>query len=100
MTKPNKKVTDAIEGIQPAVKILRELNASCMEQVIDKAGIVCERWLLPNGRHVIVFGTPHWRDVFYPTVGEKWTDVEKTLREFILAKPPKLAYGSMQVSDT
>lgn len=57
---------EAVAGIQPAVKVLRELNARCMEQIIDPAGIVVERWCLPNGRSAIVYGTPHWRDVFIP----------------------------------
>ncbi len=57
----------AIEGIAPIIAKLRELEARCMEQTLDAAGIVWERWLLPNGVSVVVMGTPHWRDCFMPT---------------------------------
>jgi hypothetical protein len=72
-------LTEAINGVAPAIKMLHALNARCMEQVTDDAGIVCERWILPNGRSVVVFGTPHWRNVFMPSEGDKWTDTERAL---------------------
>lgn len=78
---------EAIAGIQPAVKVLRELDARCMEQVIDPAGIVIERWALPNGCSVIVYGTPHWRDVFVPAaLSTEWDATLEAVRT-LAAKP-------------
>ena len=62
--KKNTAVAEAQEGLKPIIDMLIALGARCMEQVIDRAGVVIERWLLPNGRIIIAFGAPHWRDAF------------------------------------
>lgn len=99
MTKQSKALTEAIVGIKPAVTALRELDARCMEQVHDRCGIVCERWILPNGKSAIVYGTPHWRDVFVAvSPSSQWTDTLEALRKYgqraEAAQPASLACGS------
>lgn len=77
------KVQEAREAIQPAIKALCEMGARCMEQVEDSAGVIVERWLLPNGKSAIVYGTPHWRDVFLPASDEnKWDATIAALKKF------------------
>lgn len=82
-----KQVQAAIDGIQPAIEKLRQLEARCMEQVIDNAGIVIERWVLPtSGRSVIVYGTPHWRDVFVPVSDQNnWQHTLNNLEQYAKA---------------
>jgi hypothetical protein len=58
------KVAEANAGLNRFIGKLVELDGVRMEVVTDKAGIAVERWLLPNGRNVVIFGTPHWRDAF------------------------------------
>lgn len=78
-----KALREAIDGITPAVDALRELDARCMEQVTDRCGIVCERWILPNGRSAIVYGTPHWRDVFVSVhPANDWPSTLEALKKY------------------
>ncbi len=96
MAKHTKALTAAISGVKPAIDALIELGARCMEQMTDRAGIVCERWILPNGKSAIVYGTPHWRDVFVTaSTADKWSDTIAALRKFAdraeAAQPASLA---------
>ena len=65
-----REVTKAYERCKDGRSALAKLDARCMECTEDKAGIVWERWLLPNGRSAILFATPHWWDVFVPVSPE------------------------------
>jgi hypothetical protein len=99
MAKPTKALAEAIAGIKPAVDALCELEARCMEQVLDRCGIVCERWILPNGKSAIVYGTPHWRDVFVPvSPSDQWQSTVDALKKFAqraeAAQPASLAGGA------
>lgn len=43
---------------------LTAMNARCAEVTEDKDGILWERWILPNGRHAVLWATPHTWDMF------------------------------------
>jgi len=99
MSKQTKALAEAIAGIKPAVEALRALDARCMEQVLDRCGIVCERWILPSGKSAIVYGTPHWRDVFVPvSPAHEWQATIDALTKFAqraeAAQPASLASGA------
>jgi hypothetical protein len=52
----------------------------CMEVTEDKAGILWERWLIGQGRQVVLMSTPHWAEVFAPVdKGEAWAETIKAL---------------------
>lgn len=72
-TKTN-PIADAHARCKPGRDALIEAGARCMESVEDRAGIVCERYLLPNGRNAVLFATPHWWDVFVPATDENRID--------------------------
>lgn len=77
-----KKLRESQAALQPAIDMLKSVDARCMEQVLEpESGIVCERWLLRNGKSVIAYGTPIWRELFVPCgAGEKWSDTLDGLR--------------------
>lgn len=81
MAKQTTALEEAQAGIRPAVEKVIALGGRCMEQTCDRAGIVWERWLLPNGSSVILFGTPHWRDVFVSVAprASLWTQTLEAL---------------------
>lgn len=90
-----KAVNEAKAGVQPAIEALIAQGARCMEQTIDKAGIVIERWMLPNNAHVIVYGTPHWRDVFVPiAITPMWSDTVAAIAALALKTPEEVRAGS------
>lgn len=85
-TRKLSKVQEAYAKSEPARKVLRELDARCMEVIEDKCGIVCERYVLQlspptavTGRFVnlVIYATPLWWDVFSPV--ENSPDTEATL---------------------
>lgn len=90
-------VNDAKNGIQPAIKALIAQGARCMEQTADKAGIIIERWMLPNGAHVIVYGTPHWRDVFVPIIRNPLWDQTVEAIKVLAAKTSEQVRASVYV---
>lgn len=68
-------VQQAYAKLVDARKVLRELDAQCMEEVTDKCGIVVLRYFVlvtpPNAEraeavNVILYATPMWWDVFTP----------------------------------
>lgn len=69
-TKPAKqtKIQEAYARCKEARDHLAvKLHARLMENLEDKKfGIVNERWLLPNGRSVMLMSTPDWWDVYRP----------------------------------
>jgi hypothetical protein len=65
------KIREAQDALRPALDQIIDLGGRCMEQVTDKAnGILVERWLLPNGKSVIVYGTPLLHEVFEVVAGD------------------------------
>lgn len=64
------EVTKAYERSKHGREALVAVGGRCMEATEDKAGIVWERWLLPNGTSAVLFATPHWWDVFTPATTE------------------------------
>lgn len=84
-----KKIREAQERLQPLIDQLRELGARCMEQTIDpEFGMICERWLLPNGKSVVVYGSPDWRDLYLQAspFTNDWDSMFTALREFSAPK--------------
>jgi hypothetical protein len=78
-----KAIDAAIRGIQPMIAELVQLGASCVQQVIEaKGGTVIERWMLPNGTSVVVYGTPVWRDAFLPAPSptNAWSETIAAIR--------------------
>lgn len=83
MAQQTKALKDAVAGVNPAFEALIDMGARCMEQMTDRRGIVCERWILPSGKSAIVYGTPHWRDVFIAVSGsDKWEATVAALKAY------------------
>jgi len=84
------KVRESQDALRPALDAIIGLGGRCMEQVTDKAnGILVERWLLPNGKSLIVYGTPIWREVFeqIDPIGRAWFDTINGIRRVAGAEP-------------
>lgn len=81
MPKQPTALEEAHKGLRPAVEAVIDHGGRCMEQIEDKCGVVVERWLLKNGASVILFGTPHWRDVFVSVApgASLWTQTLEAL---------------------
>lgn len=77
-----RKAIEAQAQLKPAMDAIIAANGRCMEQVITRDGIVCERWMLPNGAELIAYGTPVHRDVFVPLVRSGfWADTTRAIAE-------------------
>jgi hypothetical protein len=61
-------VAQAYERCRPMRRALAELGARPIERTEDPAGIVWERFVLPNedGTSVVLLATPHWWDLYTP----------------------------------
>ena len=52
-------------------------NSRLMESVEDKAGIICERWILMfsnTHKTLILYATPDWWDVYAPLTTDMHND--------------------------
>jgi hypothetical protein len=59
------KIAKTQEALKPGLDAIIAAGGRCMEQVLDREnGIVVERWVFSNGRSVIAYGTPLWREFF------------------------------------
>ena len=70
----NKRIQEAYARRKQVFVELLELGATCMECTEDKAGIVWERFMLPNGIPVVVVSTPHWWNIFTEVCSSNMTD--------------------------
>lgn len=70
------KIRAVQKRLQPAFSAIMDSGGQCMEQVLDREnGILTERWLMPNGTSLIVYGTPLFCDVFVSiSGGASWQD--------------------------
>lgn len=69
-------VAQAYARCKPARDVLHKVARS-MECIEDKAGVVTERFCMPDGTSVLLFATPHWWDVYAPITAE--TGIDATL---------------------
>ena len=68
-------VAQAYERSKIGREALFDLHARAMECTEDKAGIVWERFVLPDtGHSVILFATPSWWDIFATIDSSNMTD--------------------------
>src|SRR5688572_32974733 len=85
------KVLQTYQRMAPATDMLRaELQAHCIDQDIAReTGVVIERWMMPNGIIVLVFGRPDMVEVFVPAVpfSAKWDDTLARVRELAQLTP-------------
>lgn len=70
----NSQVTAAYERSQAGRDALSEAGARCMESTEDKAGMVWERWLMPDGTSAVLVATPMWWNVFTPITPDPTVD--------------------------
>lgn len=64
MATKEKPIHAACRRAEETRRILAQGGARCIESVQDKSGILCERWIIPGGRSIIVYATPDWHDVY------------------------------------
>lgn len=67
-------VAQAYERSKIGRRALFDADCRAMECTEDKAGIVWERFITPQGRSIILFATPSWWDVFEPVTDEATND--------------------------
>lgn len=77
-------------AIYKKVKPIRDVlhaHGRCMEVIEEKHGILVERWVMGNGRNLVLFATPHWYDVFAPlTTHEAVSATHDAIERYVEAK--------------
>lgn len=95
----NTQLEAALKRCQPAVTVLRELNAMNVEQVTwkeDHGAILVYRWVVPHAEapnrflNVVLYATPDWYDLFVPIVqgSARAEPTLRALREWTTSEVP------------
>ena len=58
------KVQQAAQRASETRRVILDAGARCIESVTDKCGIMVERFIIPGGESLILYGTPDWHDVY------------------------------------
>ena len=82
------EVAKAYERSKPGRDALSEVGARCRESMEDKAGMVWERWLLPDSTSAVLVATPFWWNVFTPITADPTTAATVEAIAGLAAKAP------------
>lgn len=90
-----KKVRISEALMRPGTDELLALGARMSEQIEEREnGIVCQRWILPNGAQVIAYGSPEFREYYTLASTRTWIDTISALR-VVAGKPAIPTRGTL-----